>query len=259
MKIGGIGLLTGWGEGVSALPGDARAAAGAREVIELPTPSRPAERLRRATRECLLGIEAVEALRRDTGLGRETLAGPRTALVYATAAAYGPSNRLFVDAEAGRALHFPYTAPSAVPAEVSIEFGVTGPYVIFVGGASATLDALWYAARLLQQDACDRALVLAVEVFAGCADLWARARWLRGGPLAEAAACALLVPGGGAAAIIAAGTASPWEEAARRRAGEVLACGPLIALALARAAGRDPRAVTGLWRGRRSQLVFADD
>ena len=259
MKIGGLGLLTGWGEGARALPADARIAAAGRALVPLPTPPRADERRRRATRECLLGIEAVEALRRDTGIERSELAGTGTALLYVTAAAYGPSNRLFVDADgAGGALHFPYTAPSAVPAEVSIDFGLRGPYVTLVGGATATLDALWYAARLLEQHACERALVLAVEVFAECADLWARARWLEYGPLVEAAACALLLSGGHTTEVVTAAAASPWEHAARRRGGATLACGPLIALALARAAGDDAQAVTAHWRGTRTRLVFRD-
>lgn len=260
MKIAGIGLLTGWGEGVSALPTAARAAAGGRAVIALATPTRSTERLRRATRECLLGIEAVQALQRDAGLRREALAGGGTGLVYVTAAAYGASNRLFIDAErpGGGALHFPYTAPSAVPAEVSIEFGLTGASAIFIGGATATIDALWYAARLLEEGACERALVLAVEVFAECADLWARARWLERGPLVEAAACALLVPDAGSAEAHAAATASPWEEIAHQRAGATFACGPLIGLALARAGGVDAHAVTGFWRGVRTRLALRD-
>ena len=101
-----------------------------------------------------------------------------TALVYVTAAAYGSSNRRFIDGDAGRGgttsgLYFPYTAPSAVPAEVAIDYGLRGGYVILVGGAAAGVEALWQAAMLLGAGRCERALVVAVETFVDCEDLWA--------------------------------------------------------------------------------------
>jgi len=218
------------------------------------------DRFRRATRECLMGVAAVEAMLRETRLDRAALAGEGTALVYVTAAAYGAANREFV-APAGPtgALHFPYTAPSAVAAEVAIEFGLRGGYVILVGGAVTTVDALWQAGRAIARGDCARALVLAVESFAECEELYARARFRVPTPLVEAATCALLVPGGGELALeppAASRTrgASPLEARARSRAGETFACAPLIALALGRAAG--PQAtVTGEWRGRR--VAFA--
>jgi hypothetical protein len=280
-----VGLLTGWGEGVAALPADARAAAGARRVVLLARPALAGERFRRATRECLLGVLAVEALLRDAGLAREDLKGSETALVYATAGAYGPANLEFVVAGSARlrasggglteerdgsvapsrgprqewagALHFPYTAPSAVPGEVAIEFGISGPYAILIGGATATLDALWQAARLVARGQCRRALVLAVETFAGCETLWRRGRWLLRPPLVEAAACALLVPGASAVVLGPAGAPGELETLARTRAGETLACAPLVALALGRAAGRTGRvALTGQWRDRRAGLAL---
>ena len=141
--VAGVGLLTGWGEGAAALPADARAAARGRRVVTLARPALAGERFRRATRECLLGVAAVEALLRDTGLARATLRGSDTALLYVTAGGYGASNVEFAAGETGTggALHFPYTAPSAVPGEVAIEFGLTGAYSILIGGATATLDA----------------------------------------------------------------------------------------------------------------------
>jgi hypothetical protein len=144
-----------------------------------------------------------------------------------------------------------------VPAEAAIEFGLTGAYVILVGGAAATIEALWQAERLLATGAAERALVLAVETFAECADLYARARWPVGTPLVEAAACALLEPGPPALTAAPAAAASRREAAVRRRAGETFACGPLIALALAAARGDDPWRLTGLWRGRRTSLAVA--
>jgi len=144
-----------------------------------------------------------------------------------------------------------------VPAEVAIEFGLTGPYVILIGGAAATIDGLWQATLLLRRGQCRRALVLAVETFAECEDLWARGRWLVRPPLVESAACALVVPGPWRATYAPAPAPSPLEALARARAGETLACAPLIALALARAAGdAGPVTLTGEWRGRRAGLAW---
>lgn len=254
-RVLGVGLLTGWGEGVAALPEDARRAAGERRVVSVATPPLAGERFRRATRECRLGVAAVEAALRESGLDRAAVAGARTALVYVTAAAYGASNRGFIEG-AGTALYFPYTAPSAVPAEVAIEYGLTGGYVILVGGAAAGVDALWQAGTLLAAGRADRALVLAVETFDECADLWARGRWVTPRPLVEAAACAVLA-GEGDDLAYGPGDASTLEVLAARRAGETLACAPLIGLALARAAGAPHARVTGRWRGRRAQVAVA--
>ena len=256
MEALGVGVLTGWGRGVRALPADARRAAGERRIIPLASPPHDGERFRRATRECLLAVAAVEAALTDAGLGREAIAGPRTALVYVTAAAYGASNRSFV--EAGRsATYFPYTAPSAVPAEVAIEYGLTGGYVILVGGAAATVDALWQAGTLLMTDRCDRALVVAVETFEECGDLWARGRWVTPQPLVEAAACAVLGPDGASLDYGSIGDAeSPLETLTARRAGETLACGPLVMLALARENGAAQVRLAGTWRGRRAAVTL---
>ncbi|MGH7393400.1 MAG: beta-ketoacyl synthase N-terminal-like domain-containing protein [Candidatus Rokuibacteriota bacterium] len=256
MKVAAVGVLTGWGEGISALPDDARRAAAGRAIVTLPTPAVGGERFRRATRECRLGVAAVEALLRAAALDRGALHGAGTALVYVTAGAYGASNRAFIDGEAtrGGALHFPYTAPSAVPAEVTIEFGITGPYVTLIGGAATAIDALWHADRLLAGGACERALVLAVETVEECASLWAGARWLVGRPLVEAAACALLLPGSAGSRVEPGGQASALETTVRRRCGETLACAPLIGLALALETGEDAWNVTGRWRGRRLGL-----
>jgi hypothetical protein len=256
--IAAVGLLTGWGEGVRALPEDAAAAAGGRRVIAIPRPDVTGDRFRRATRECLLAVGAVAAMLREAALGADDIAGARTGLVYVTAAAYGASNRNFIEG-AGGTLHFPYTAPSVVPAEVAIEYSLRGPYVIVIGGGSATLDALWQADRLLARGACERALVLAVETFAECADLYARARWVARAPLTEAAACALLLPDGRRAARADASEPSPLEALATRRAGTTLACGPLIAAALARAGGSARPVLTGQWRGRRGRVAFPAD
>jgi len=255
--VAGIGLMTGWGDGVSALPVDATTAAAGRRVVTLERAAVEGERFRRATRECRLGVAAVDALLRDAGLGRDDLRGPGTGLLYVTAGAYAASNLAFIAAESPGALHFPYTAPSAVPGEVAIEFGLTGAYEILIGGAAATIDALWRAALLLARGRCARALVLAVETFAECEDLCSRGRWLVRPPLVESAACVLLGPGPLAAAYGPVPEPSPLEIRARARAGETLACAPLIALALARAAG-DTEGVrlTGEWRRRRVGLTL---
>ena len=281
--VAGVGLVTGWGDGVSALPADARAAAAGRRVVALPRPPLAGDRFRRATRECLLGVAAVEALLGDAGLAREDIRGSETALVYVTAGGYGAANRAFVAADtrsvvagaagpehsvggprekragsvASSTLHFPYTAPSAVPGEVAIEFELTGAYEILIGGAAAAIDALWRATELLARGRCARALVLAVETFAECEDLYARGRWLVRPPLVESAACALLIPGRLATTFAPAAVPSPLETLARARTGETLACAPLIALALARAAGGADRvSLTGEWRGRRAGLTL---
>jgi beta-ketoacyl synthase-like protein len=242
--------LTGWGEGAAALPAEARMAAAGRVVMPLARPALEGERFRRATRECLLGVAAVNAMLASAGLDRAAIRGERTALLFVTAAAYGASNAKFVAGRAGT-LHFPYTAPSALSGEVAIEFGLRGAYVILIGGAPATIDALWQASRLLAEGRCDRALVLAVETFEECEALWRRARWTLPLPLAETAACALLVQSDGApAAYRAAGAPGALETMVETRAGRTLAGAPLIALALAHAAGESVARVTGTWRGR---------
>jgi len=260
-RVLGVGLLTGWGDGVAALPDDARHAAGGRPIVPLATPELSGDRFRRATRECLLGVAAVAAALRESGVDRAAVAGPQTALVYVTAAAYGASNKNFILATSRSAArteggppYFPYTAPSALPAEVAIEFGLTGGYVILVGGAVATVDALWQASRLLAAGRATMALVLAVETFAECADLWARGRWTTPQPLVEAAACAVL-SGDGEDVAYGPGEVSTLETLAAQRAGETLACAPLIGLALARAGAMPSARVTGSWRGRRAQIA----
>jgi 3-oxoacyl-[acyl-carrier-protein] synthase II len=272
-RVRAVSLLTGWGRGTAALPEDAATAAGGRRVIAMPRPVLDGERFRRATRECLIGVAAVDAMLADAGLARDAIRGAGTALIYVTAAAYGAANRAFAGAGAASpagvegglsqerrgsagTLHFPYTAPSAVPAEVAIEYGLRGGYVILVGGATAAIDALWQAALLLGARRCERALVLAVETFAECEALWARGRWAARGPLVEGAACALL-DGAGDVGYAAADAPGALETLAARRAGETLACGPLIGLALAREAGEREARLTGQWRGRRATVTLA--
>jgi len=260
--VAAVAVLTGWGQGIEALPDDAARAAAGRAVIPMGRPALESERFRRATRECLLGVAAVDALLREADLSRDVVKGSSTALFYVTCAAYGASNQAFVVADAlrqgqGSTLHFPYTAPSAMAGEVAIEFGLTGPYGILIGGPPATIDALWQATRLLASGRCERALVLAVETFEECAALYARGRWLVRRPLVEATACALLVPGTMSARYDAPRAPSALEALARARAGETLACAPLIALALA-GNGREGESVsvTGEWRGRRAGLSW---
>ena len=245
-QVRAAGLVTGWGKGAASLPEDVVRAADGRPVFAATPAPRAGDRLRRATRECRLAIDAVDALLEDGDLGREDIAGDGTALVYVTAAAYGASNRTFVEGGGG-ALHFPYTAPSAVPAEVAIEFGLHGPYAVLIGGAATTLDGLDHAATLLRRGACDRALVLGVETFMECADLHARGRWLIGRPLVEAAAAVLLERAEGVDNRVA---------TAADVAGESMACTPLIALAVARAAGGGSVSLTGRWRGRATTLTL---
>jgi hypothetical protein len=222
--------------------------------------SRPAfdgDRFRRLPRECLIGLSAVEAMLDDAAVQRHVIAGERTALLYASAASYAASNRLFIEGGGGGA-YFPYTAPAAVPAEVAIEFGLTGPYAVFIGGPPATLRAIWHAATLLQGGLCDRALVLAVETFAECADLYARGRRLAGRPLVEAAGCVWLEPGAGTLVLESRrGGRRPDPGGIRRRLGETFACEPLAVLDRWRRDGEtSPLSVSGGWRGETVELSW---
>ena len=293
-RIAGAGVLTGWGEGLAALPAAPPARPPA--LLTVPTPALAGERFRRATRECLLGVAAVRAAAADAGLEAGALGGPRTGVLYASATAYAAANRAFLEDEGSATLHFPYTAPSAVPGEVTIEFGIRGPYVNLMGGAPAALHALWYAARWLAEAAADRVLVLAVEAVHEVWDLAGRTRRLHGHPVVEGAACLLLAPGGagelarasgpvaggsvaavleallahGRPAAVAAGATLAAGRVERRVLagavgdvepvgvpGEALAAGPLLALARARARGvPGPVLLTGVWRDEYGALLW---
>jgi hypothetical protein len=193
-RIRGVGVLTAWGEGLAAIPADPEDVRAA--LLTVATPTLSGERFRRATRECLLAVAAVRAAAADGALAESELAGSRTGVVYASATAYAAANRAFLEDETSTTLHFPYTAPSAVPGEVTIAFGIRGPYVNLIGGGPAALQALWYAAGWLVDGSADRVLVLAVETVHEVWDLVARARRLYDRPLLEGAACLLLEPGG---------------------------------------------------------------
>jgi hypothetical protein len=143
----------------------------------------------------------VQAALDHSRLTPHEVAGTRTALVYASASSYAAANWTFVTSETENALHFPYTAPSAVPAEVTIQFGITGPYLTLLSGANAGIEALWQAATLLTTAQCDRALVLGVETFQECAEIYTTGRWLLGTPRLEAAACLVLERHPGLAAV----------------------------------------------------------
>ena len=258
--IRALGFLSPRGRG-GAMPPEKAGAGGAwGAVLTLGRPAAAGDRFRRATRECLLAVAAVDAMLEDGRVGRDAIAGDRTALLYVTAAAYAASNRAFIERGAGGA-YFPYTAPAAVPAEVAIEFGLTGPYSIFIGGSPATLEAIWHGASLLEAGACDRALVLTVETFEECVDLYSRQRRLTGWPLVEAAGCLWLEPGAGTLALeCRRGRARPPDEGAHRPPGEMLACGPLAAVALWRAGGhREPLRLCGAWRGEVVELTWMSE
>jgi beta-ketoacyl synthase-like protein len=212
---------------------------------------------RRSTRECALGRAAVRAMLEDAGAGPADIAGDRTALLYATAAAYAPSNRDFI--AGGGTIHFAYTAPAVVPAEVAIEFGLAGPYGIFLGGSPATLRAIWQAAVWLDEGTCDRALVLAVEVFAECGDLYWPARRLTGWPLVEAAGCLWLERGRGQ--LVLECRRGRREGGARHRAAEaqMWSCEPLAMIQRWRRDGRGFLELSGLWRGERARLAWIED
>ncbi len=187
-------VMTGWGAGLQHIPPSARAEAAGRRLLPIPTPAIDDERLRRASRECLLAIDRVDQTLRQHGLARADLSGPRTATVYASASAYAAANWAFLHVDTSVATYFPYTAPSIVPGEVTISFHITGPHVSFLSGANAGLEALWHAVTLLAQDQCDRALILGIETFAECEALFTSGRWLLSSPLVETALCWLLEP-----------------------------------------------------------------
>jgi len=255
--IRAVGLLSGWGRGAAAVPADAARAAAGRAVLPLERPAVTHERFRRSRRECLLGVAAVGALLEDAGAGTEAIGGERTALLFATTAAYAASNREFIEARAG-GVYFPYTAAAAVPAEVAIEFGLTGPYEILIGGPTAAMRAIARAAALLESGACDRALVLAVEIFEECADLFERARGRLARPLVEAAACLWLEPGEGTLGFDHRRGGRRETGGARQRLGEMLACEPVAALALARDnEGAGLLRLQGAWCGESARLAWS--
>src|SRR5215470_11664428 len=225
--IRAIGLMTGWGKGAAAVPG--------RRVLALERPALDPERFRRSPRECVLGVAAVSAMLEDAGVGPEAIAGEGTGFVFVTAAAYAASNRQHIEPR-GANVYFPYTAPAAISGEVAIEFGIRGPYGVLIGGPPAGVDAIAHAAEMLEAGTCRQALVLGVEIFEECADLYDRAGGLRG-PLVESACGLWLEPGDGALTV-ARGRGRGVADGARGRLGEMLACEPLAALALHRASGR---------------------
>ena len=192
-RIRGVGCLTGWGDGLDGLARVARPPAG---LVPVPTPALSGDRFRRATRECLLAVAAARAAVADAGLAPDALAGPGTGILYVSATSYAPANRAFLADEGATTLHFPYTSPSAVPGEVSIELGARGPYVNLTGGGPASLQALWWAARWLAEGRAERVLLLAVEVVHEVRDLFRRARRLYAEPLVEGAVALLLEAGG---------------------------------------------------------------
>jgi 3-oxoacyl-(acyl-carrier-protein) synthase len=225
------------------------------QILVLPRPDRPGDRFRRATRECLLALAAVDAMLEDGKASREAIAGERTALLYVTAAAYGASNREFIERRGG-VMHFAYTAPAVVPAELAIEFGVAGPYAILIGGAPATLRAIGEAARLLEAGTCDRALVLVVEIFEECADLYARHRRFLGWPLVETAACLWLERGAGE--LVFESTRGGGGSGAG--ADERFAAAPLADLRDRRArTPAGPFELTGRWRGEHARLRWSPE
>jgi beta-ketoacyl synthase-like protein len=252
--IRGLGILSGREEREAATAAAGRSVGAVPEplpILALPRPDRAGDRFRRATRECLLALAAVDAMLEDGRASRDEIAGERTALLYVTAAAYGASNREFIERQGG-VMHFAYTAPAVVPAEVAIEFGVAGPYDILIGGAPATLRAIRQAARWLEAGICDRALVLAVEIFEECADLYARYRRFYRWPLVETAACLWLEPGAGELSFQSARVA---RRADPGRAGERFAAGPLADLRDRRAApAGGPIELSGWWRGEYARL-----
>src|SRR5262245_41547406 len=106
------GLISGWGTGLESLPAHAAAAAGGYRVLPAAAPASDNERLRRATRECALAVAAVELAVQHSPFSARDFAGPRTALIYASASAYAAANWAFLTGEREQTVYFPYTAAS---------------------------------------------------------------------------------------------------------------------------------------------------
>jgi hypothetical protein len=129
--------------------------------------------------------------------------------------------------------------------------------VLFVGGPPATLRAIWYGATLLARGACERALVLAVETFEECADLYARARRRTAPPLVEATGCLWLEPGAGRLELRSTRARRMEAAAGARGMGEMLACAPLAEIGRRRDAGDpEPLGLSGVWRGEAADLII---
>ena len=141
---------------------------------------------------------------------------------------------------------------------MAIALGVCGPYAILLGGPPTTLRAIQHAAALLESGACDRALVLAVEIFEECADLYARAGRLTAHPLVEAAACLWLEPGRGTLHLEPGPPRRP-NAALRRRLGETFSVEPLVALDFwRRSATPGTLELAARWRGQSTRLVWTE-
>ena len=211
-----------------------------------------ADAIRGRRRRCLATRPRMDRRRRFI------VAGPRGRLGPQVAVSGGDWLDPATTVRGGRRPVFTFRTllPIAVPAEVAIEYGVRGGYVLLVGGATAGVEALWQAAHavagrpLPARRRADGRDVQRVRGPVGARPLGVR------GPLVEAAACALL-EGEGDVRYAAASVAAPLETLADRRAGETLACGPLVGLALAHDAGDEQASLTGHWRGRRMGVTLA--
>jgi hypothetical protein len=216
-RLAGLGLLVGDDQPAP----DGRPRPGGLRLV--PTPALDGDRFRRATRECLLAVAAVKQAVGDAGLPEAALAGSRTGILYVTASGYAAANHAFLVDGGSTTLHFPYTSPSAVPGEVTIELGIRGPYVNLMGGGTTALYGLWYAARWLADGIADRVLLLAVEAFQEVAALFARAGRLYREPLVEGACCLVLVPGtAGGSGLLRWATAAPARGGSRDQVEAVL-------------------------------------
>src|SRR5262249_5809780 len=112
------------------------------------------------------------------------------------------------------------------------------------------------AARLLEAGRCDGALVLAVEIFEECSDLYARHRRFYRWPLVETVACLWLEPGAGELQFESGRSGGPGRRAPD--VGERFAAAPLADLS---ERWRDARAgaleLSGRWRGEHARLRWS--
>jgi 3-oxoacyl-[acyl-carrier-protein] synthase II len=144
-------------------------------------------RLMRMDRLCALALVACDAALADAGA--PALDGDATAVVFGTVYGCHATNEDYERSRAQGASPrlFAYTLPSSPTGEVAIHYRLRGPALTFASGATAPLDALDAARRLVADGRAARALVVAADV----ATPWL-ARVAPGAPARDVAAALVL-------------------------------------------------------------------
>ena len=295
-RILGIGVLTGWGEGVPGLP-DVSSLPGerGRGLVTAPTPVLEGDRFRRATRECLFAVAAAKAAVADAGLAEADLAGPRTGILYVSATGYAAANRAFLEDETSTTLHFRTLRPARCRA--GDDRAGFAAYVNLMGGAPRPAGALWAARWLtkaaptgcwcspsgvpevwiyfagptaLRQTAHRGAACLLLEAGEGDTLRWAAAMAGPSGARRTVATVLRQVLNGQAPRLVWSAVTGSGREAAEARLldekgappamprlGEALAMGPLLALARTRCgAAPGPWLLTATWRSEYAAVLW---